>query len=172
MKFAKFPQILTACSFIFLAGCQSLPPVEFNRSEAVKARINLALAYLEQQDFPKAKENIDKALSHDSNDYLPHSVLGYYFQQIGEIQQANSAYQTALYLSQNRPDVLNNYGTFLCKQGQYTSAYTHFEQALQSEQPYYHQADTLANIILCANKEGNLEKKITAEQQLKKYRPK
>ncbi len=108
---------MTACILIFLlAACSSLPPssseVEFNRSEAVKARINLALAYLEQNDFPKAKQNIDKALAHDEKDYLPYSVLAYYYQQTGDAENAEKAYQTALKLSQNRPDVLNNYGTF------------------------------------------------------------
>ena len=76
MKFAIFSKILTACAVLFLAGCVSyqIDP-EFNRSEALKARINLALAYLEQQDYPKAKENIDKAIAHDIKDYLPYSVL-------------------------------------------------------------------------------------------------
>ena len=79
MKFVIFSKILTACAVLFLAGCVSsqIDP-EFNRSEALKARINLALAYLEQQDYPKAKENIDKAITHDSHDYLPYSVLAYY----------------------------------------------------------------------------------------------
>jgi len=51
MKFAIFSKTLTACAVLFLAGCVSsqIDP-EFNRSEALKARINLALAYLEQQD--------------------------------------------------------------------------------------------------------------------------
>ena len=79
---AIFSKILTACAVLFLTGCISsqIDP-EFNHSEALKARINLALAYLEQQDYPKAKENIDKAIAHDRNDYLPYSVLAYYYQQ-------------------------------------------------------------------------------------------
>lgn len=174
MSFAKFFRFLTACSVIFwLSACSSssptsTAPTEFNRSEAVKARINLALAYLEQNDFPKAKENIDKAIAHDKNDYLPQSVLAYFYQQTGDNTNAAQAYQTALRLSQNRPDVLNNYGTFLCKQGQFESAYRQFELALKSEQPYYHQADTLENIVLCAKQEPNLTKAQAALAQLEK----
>lgn len=72
MTFAKFFRNLTACSVaLWLVACANqTTQVDFNRSEAVKARINLALAYLEQSDFPKAKENIDKALEHDVKDYL------------------------------------------------------------------------------------------------------
>lgn len=161
--FAKYLKNITACITLFLlAACSSIPETvsetEFNRSEAVKARINLALAYLEQNDFPKAKQNIDKALAHDPNDYLPHSVLAYYYQQTADAQNAEKAYQQALKLSQNRPDVRNNYGTFLCKQGQFQQAYQQFEQAVASPKPYYHQADSLENIILCAKTEPNPQK--------------
>lgn len=161
--FAKFFSKITACIILFLlAACSSRfqpsSDAEFNRSEAVKARINLALAYLEQSNFPKAKQNIDRALIHDEKDYLPYSVLAYYYQKTGDTENAEKSYQTALNLSKNRPDVLNNYGTFLCKQGQFQQAYHQFEQAVESEAPYYHQADTLENIILCAKKEPNLNK--------------
>ncbi len=172
MNLAKFLRNLTACMLLsVLFGCSSQLPTSqttFNRSEAVKARINLALAYLDQHDLPKAKENIDKALSHDQNDYLPHSVLAYYYQQIGDQVRAEQAYQQALKLSNNRPDVLNNYGTFLCKQAKFDQAYQQFEQAVKSEQPYYHQADSLENIVLCAKQEPNLAKVNEALSQLEK----
>lgn len=177
MAIAKFLSKLTACSMVlWLIGCTTQPQtVAFNRSEAAKARINLALAYLEQQDYPKARENIDKALSHDSNDYLPYSVLAYYYQQTGEVEQAQQTYLKALTLSQQQsedrkpsPDVVNNYGTFLCKQGEFTQAYQQFDQALNSEHPYYHQTDTLENIILCAKQERNTTKIAETLQQLSK----
>lgn len=170
MNVATFQRKLTACLLGWLlAGCVSQPvQTEFDRSEAVKARVNLALAYLEQHDFPKARENIDKALAHDEKDYLPHSVLAYYYQQIGEAENATKAYEKALSLSEARPDVLNNYGTFLCKQGQVEQAYSRFEQALASEVPYYHQADTLENIALCARAAKNAAKQQEAIARLEK----
>ena len=177
MTFAKFFRNLTACSVaLWLVACSNqTAQVDFNRSEAVKARINLALAYLEQSDFPKAKENIDKALEHDAKDYLPHSVLAYYYQQTGDSQKAEETYQQALELSktqsksnQVRPDVLNNYGTFLCKQKQFDKAYQQFETALTSQEAYYNQADTLENIALCANMEKNVAKQNEALEALAK----
>lgn len=160
MFFAKFCRFLTACcALMLLNACTSnVPPTEFDRTEAVKARINLALAYLEQQDFPKAKENIDKALAHDSRDYLPHSVLGYYYQQLNQTDKAEESYQIALKLSRLKPDVLNNYGTFLCKQQKFEQAFSQFEQALTSSERYYHQADTLENIALCARQAQQRER--------------
>lgn len=177
MSFAKIYRFLTAClSAILLVACvNTSSQIAFNRSEAVKARINLALAYLEQNDFAKAKENIDKALIHDETDYLPYSVLAYYHQQIGETENAEQTYRKAIALSQTqsndqspRPDVLNNYGTFLCKHGQFAQAYNEFERALASKQPYYHQADTLENMVLCAEIAKDSPKQQQAFEQLRK----
>lgn len=173
MNIATFQRKLTACLLgLLLAGCASQPvQTEFDRSEAVKARVNLALAYLEQHDFPKARENIDKALAHNEKDYLPHSVLAYYYQLVGEVENATNAYDKALSLSQSHPDVLNNYGTFLCKQGNFDEAYRQFETALESKQPYYHQADTLENIALCAYSTKHHEKQHDAMRRLEKLSP-
>lgn len=178
MIFAKISRFPTAClSTMLLIGCVSTQQsqTEFDRHEAVKARTHLALAYLEQNDFAKAKENIDKAFSHDPTDYLPHSVLAYYYQQIGESENAERAYRKAISLSQAQsndqsplPNVLNNYGTFLCKHGRFSQAYTEFERALTSRQPYYHQADTLENIALCAEMAKDKSKQQQAFSRLSK----
>lgn len=114
-------------------------------------------------------------MEHDINDYLPHSVLAYYYQQVGDTNKAEKAYQAAIQLSQKQnhntqasPDILNNYGTFLCKQGKFEQAYSQFNLVLESEQPYYHQSDTLENLALCAYEAGNHQLKEDALTQLVK----
>lgn len=180
MFFVRFFRFFTACLVsIWLTACVSYtPPTDFNRSEAVKARVNLALAYLEAQDFAKAKENIDRAMTHDSQDYLPYSVLAYYYQKLGDTEYAEKSYQDAIALSRKQsktqqplPDVLNNYGTFLCEQGLFKQAYQQFEQALTKEQSYYHQADSWENIALCAKKAQDFERFEQAWQQLYSLEP-
>ena len=64
MNFAKLSRNLTACMLLsVLFGCSSHSPTSqtgFNRSEAVKARINLALAYLDQNNYRKQKRILIK----------------------------------------------------------------------------------------------------------------
>ena len=67
---------------------------------------------------------------------------------------------------------MNNYGAFLCKQSEFNNAYQQFEQALQSQELYYNQADTLENIALCAHQQQNRTKQNDAVTQLEKLDPK
>lgn len=182
MFFVKSCRFLTACAALcLLTACVSSRSItDFNRNEAVKARINLALAYLGEQDFAKAKENIDRAMAHDNQDYLPYSVLGYYYQQLRDPIAAEKSYQQALALSRKQsvnhqplPDVLNNYGTFLCEQGKFEAALSQFEKVLTNPARYYHQADTLENMALCAKQSGaagTFERAVQALQAIEPHR--
>ncbi|PJG85657.1 type IV pilus biogenesis/stability protein PilW [Conservatibacter flavescens] len=142
---------------LFLSACvsQQTEP-DFDKQQAAKARIELGLGYLHQQNITQAKLNLDKALSHAPNYYLVHSALAYFYQMQGETEKADSAYRTAIKLDSKQGDVLNNYGAFLCGQGEFEQAYQRFQQALNTPN-YYHQADTYENLALC-----NLSAKNTA----------
>ena len=55
----------------------------------------------------------------------------------------------AIKLDDKQGDVYNNFGAFLCGQGEFEQAYSQFNAALAAPN-YYHQADTYENIALCA----------------------
>ncbi|MGC7561018.1 type IV pilus biogenesis/stability protein PilW [Pasteurella sp. PK-2025] len=153
---------------LFLCACVSQPQrSEFDAKQAAKARVELGLGYLAQQDFVRAKQNFDKALSYSSDFYLVHSALAYFYQTQGQIEQASKAYDTAIKLDPSQGDVLNNYGAFLCSQGAFEQAYLHFEQALKS-QHYYQYADTYENMALCAFSQKNLQRYQQSVQNLMK----
>ena len=142
---------------LFLSACVSQTAnQDFDKQQAAKARIELGLGYLNQQDMPQAKLNLDRALAHAPDYYLVHSALAYFYQTQGEIDKANSAYLTAIKLDNKQGDVLNNYGAFLCGQNEFNQAYQYFQQALDTPN-YYNQADTYENLALC-----NLGEKNTA----------
>lgn len=139
--------LLTAC-------VSSAPNGTFDKQQAAKARVELAIGYLYQQDLAQTKLNLDKALSYAPDYYLVHSALAYFYQKQGLIEQADQAYIKSIDLNPEQGDVLNNYGTFLCEQGHFERAYTQFRQALNTPN-YYHQADTFENLALCAYAQNN-----------------
>lgn len=137
-----FPFLLSAC-------VSHSDTSNFDKQAAAKARVELALGYLQQQNGSQAKLNLDKALSYAPKYALVHAALAYFYQQQGDMERAKQAYLTAIKLDDKQGDVLNNFGAFLCAQGEYQAAYKQFTQALNSPQ-YYHQADSYENLALCA----------------------
>lgn len=142
---------LSAVIFPFIfSACVSQSTIQnFNQQSAAKARVELALGYLQQGNPQLAKINLDKALQHDKDYYLVHSALAHYYQQQGEIENAHREYEIALKLNNQQGDLHNNFGTFLCRQKQFEQAQQKFQLALNSPN-YYHQADTFENMALCA----------------------
>ena len=124
-----FPFLLSAC-------VSHSDTSDFDKQAAAKARVELALGYLQQQNSSQAKLNLDKALSYAPKYSLVHAALAYFYQQQGDVEHAKQAYLTAIKLDDKQGDVLNNFGAFLCAQGEYQAAYK--------------QSDTYENLALCA----------------------
>lgn len=162
----KMPISAVIFPFIFSA-CVSQPSMQsFDQQAAAKARVELALGYLQQNNPQQAKINLDKALQHDKNYYLVHSVLAHYYQLQGDVDNAQREYEIALKLDDKQGDVYNNFGTFLCGQNRFEQAQAQFEQALNAPN-YYRQADTLENMVLCAY---SAKKREIYQQTLQKLR--
>ena len=64
-------------------------------------------------------------------------------------KKRSKLYLQAIKLDDKQGDVYNNFGAFLCGQGEFEQAYSQFNAALAAPN-YYHQADTYENIALCA----------------------
>ena len=120
--------ILSAVIFPFVfSACVSQSSVDFDKQQAAKARVELALGYLQQNDFVQAKLNLDKALEHDERYYLVHSALAHFYQLQGDTEKAKQAYLQAIKLDDKQGDVYNNFGAFLCGQGEFEQAYSQFK---------------------------------------------
>ncbi|URL02517.1 type IV pilus biogenesis/stability protein PilW [Avibacterium sp. 20-126] len=152
----KIRYCLVTLFSLLLCACVSsqTSQEDFDKQQAAKARVELAIGYLEQRELRLAKQNLDKALAYAPNDYLVHSALAYFYQLQGDTERAENAYLNALKLEAKQGDVLNNYAVFLCEQGRFSQAYQQFQQALNSPN-YYQQADTYENLALCALAEKN-----------------
>lgn len=146
MSMIKKYWFLSLFGMLFLTGCSSMSQhTEVN--QAAYARVQVALGYLQQQQYQSAKQSLDKALQHNLDYYLPYLVLAYYYQLIGNTSQAESYYLIALEKDPNQGDIHNNYGAFLCQQGNVADAFKQFEAALASPD-YYRLSQTYENTAL------------------------
>jgi type IV pilus assembly protein PilF len=138
---------------LFLSGCVTVTELEsgsnFDSVAAADARIALGLEHLERKNMRKARQNLELAIKYAPNYYRSLNSIAYYYQQVGDIELATKAYKKALRESPRNGDVLNNYATFLCQQGQFKDAQALFKRAI--EQPSYSQvADSYENAALCS----------------------
>lgn len=146
---------------IALAGCVTVTQTAGNATqsdptEMAEARIALGLGYLENGSMIKARENLEKALQHAPDYYRSQLSMAHYYEAVGENDSARKMYRTALSKHPKNGNVLNNFGTFLCKQGEYDTADQYFRRAV--EQPYYYLISaSYENAGLCALKAGKTD---------------
>ncbi|GHW82686.1 fimbrial biogenesis and twitching motility protein, putative [Vibrio cholerae] len=146
---------------IALAGCVTVTETAGNATqsdptEMAEARIALGLGYLENGSMIKARENLEKALQHAPDYYRSQLSMAHYYEAVGENDSARKMYRAALSEHPKNGNVLNNFGTFLCKQGEYDTADQYFRRAV--EQPYYYLISaSYENAGLCALKAGKTD---------------
>ncbi len=129
---------------------------EMNNLEAARTRISLALEYLKAGNNTQAKFNLERAAKFAPKLPEVHYTLAYYFEQVKEFQQAKASYQTALKLVPNDPNTLNNYGTFLCRIGEYDEARAQLLKAIDTR-GYLRVSQSYENLALCAVKQDKFE---------------
>jgi type IV pilus assembly protein PilF len=112
---------------IFLAGCASQTTVETRQvtgstpgdaRRRAEAHASLAGEYYQRGNFPVALSEIRQALADDPS-YVPaHNMQALVFMQLREDASARESFERALRLEPNNPEVMNNYGWFLCLQNE------------------------------------------------------
>jgi type IV pilus assembly protein PilF len=144
--------LLISCSF--LQSCQSndeyneAPKNQPDLSKAASYNVQLGLGYLKQGDRPRAKKKLLTALDQEPHSPDINAAMAYYLEQTNELDDAKKYYLKAISLSGNSGAQFNNYGTFLCKQGDYSKAETYFLKAVKDPQ-YIHTAGAYENAGLC-----------------------
>lgn len=124
---------------------------------AASYNVQLGLSYLKQGDRPRAKKKLLTAFEQEPASPDVNSALAYYFEQTKELDQAEKYYLKAISLTGSGGPQLNNYGAFLCRQGDYKNAEKYFLKAVNDLQ-YIHTAGAYENAGLCALSVPNDEK--------------
>ncbi len=164
--FTHFLLILCVCSCSTLKKhtYASMPTSVHQRA---LARANLGLAYLEQGQVAQAENNLNQALQLVPDDQQIQLAMIAFFMQTDAHQKAKQLYDSLLARYPDDHQILHNYGTFLCQQGEYRSAIGYFQQAIRSGDA----ADSYENMARCAAKHGFLSESIASLQNLIQVSP-
>lgn len=116
------------CAFI-IQGCpqteggesaETLAPKK--RFEAAQYNTQLGIGYLKQGDQPRAKRKFLVALRLAPDSPEVNAAMGYFLEHTKDMSEAKVYYKRALSLAPKSGTQKNNYGTFLCRVGQYSEA--------------------------------------------------
>jgi type IV pilus assembly protein PilF len=126
MRSAIPPRLLGVCALLLsVAACtttrttSATAPTAGNWTEApleaAKYNVELGVAYLRQGNLADARTKLERALKEDPQNPAAHAAAALLYEQLGEESKADQHYATALRLKPGDPDILNNYGVFLCR---------------------------------------------------------
>jgi len=145
--------ILSCLPLLATAACTTVGGDNLQRnydaSEVAQANMRLGVAYMEQGDYDKALEKLERARKADSDYPMVHNMLGVLYQRLGETAEAEGSFKKGLALAPRDPTLLNNYGQFLCAQDRHEEGIKAFIRARENplnENP----ARALTNAGTCA----------------------
>lgn len=152
-------RLLVLSLLLALAGCASTPESPRFGSqpkEAAQLNAQLGAQYLSNDRLQLAKDKLDKALRQDPDNAEAHAVYGLLSMRLNQPEQAREHFETALDLRPDDPQILNNYGTFLCDEGDADAGVDRFLQA--AENPLYDTPSyAYANAGRCALRANKLD---------------
>lgn len=100
---------------------------------AAEVNVQLAIGYIKRGQMDVAREKLEKALKDDSK-YVPaYTTMAALMEMMGDSEKAEEYYRKALNVDAKNSDLLNNYGTFLCKYNKIDKAVEQFNKALANK---------------------------------------
>ena len=125
--------------------------------KAADLNAKLGAQYLQKGHYKLADEKLRKALSQSPDSIDANHYFALLQQQLGKTDSASKHFSKASRLAPDSPEINNNYGTFLCKQKQFSKADVLFNKAI-SDPLYSTPAYALANAGTCAQESNQINK--------------
>lgn len=155
----------------FLLACETTRELQTQRNEkkpnlidASELNVQLAIGYIQRQQYKPARDKLEKAIDQNSDNLLAYKTLAYLYALLGLEKEAEEKYKEALDLKPDDPDLSNSYGAFLCSTGKLEEAQEMFKVAYDN--PFYDgQYLAQSNAGSCFIKQGDYKK---AEALLRK----
>lgn len=155
----RIPAVLLGAALL-LAGCTTTEkkPDERPQSPRDAAAYNaqLGIAYLRKGNLAAARDKIERALKQDSQNATVRTTAGLIYERLGEDKKAETHYAAAMRLQPDDPEVLNNYGVYLCRKGRAREGERLFLKAARN---LIYRSPELAynNAGLCLRNAGQIE---------------
>lgn len=133
-------------------------PAEAEHQKAALVNVELGLHYLAEGQIARAKHKLVHAVTLAPNAAETHSALAYFFEKVGDSNEAMQEHKKALRLGgvKAKGALSNNYAVFLYRQNRFKEAKQAFQLALQDKH-YVHSAEVNENAGLCALKLSELK---------------
>lgn len=120
-----------------------------------RVRLELAGAYYGRGQMTTALDEVKQAIASDPTMAAAFNLRGLIYANLGDNALAEESFRRALALDRQDPDVMQNYGWFLCQQGKFPQAQALFKQAL--EVPRYRDTPrTMLSKGVCEARAGQL----------------
>lgn len=126
--------------------------------KAALLNIEMGQAYLAQGQLSRAKQKFVHALQLQPKLAEAHSAIGYFYESVGDIEEAEKHHSQAISYGSGKGRFYNNYGTFLCRQQRFKEADRAFNNALKDKQ-YLKTAEVYENAGLCALQQADNSEK-------------
>lgn len=123
-------------------------PTEADNRKRAAIRLQLAATYYQKGQFGIALEEVQRALQLDAQYADAYGLLGLINMDIGKHADAETSFQRALQIDGENPEILNNYGWFLCQTGRERQSIDYFRRAADSKL-YSTPAMSMQNAGLC-----------------------
>jgi type IV pilus assembly protein PilF len=128
-----------------------------NNRKAAETNTSLGQGYMQRRQYEIAQEKLKRAIAQDESYAPAHTVLAVLYETIGDLEQAEKEYATAVKYDSSDGDINNNYGAFLCRVGKGEGAEQYFLRAL--EDPFYNTPEiAYSNAGNCSLEQGDLDK--------------
>jgi type IV pilus assembly protein PilF len=144
--------MLALVTAALLAGCTSTSDApEVSEKDAARFNVQLGMNYMQRGDLEAAREKLERAVKQDPSLPAAHAALGILYERAGDVPRAHDHLRRATRLTPDDPSLLNNYGGFLCRQGEFKEGIRHFEMAAGNA--FYRSPEVaLANAGVCARR--------------------
>lgn len=149
---------------VLTSACSSTPKRDPNEPSISDIYMRKGVEYMNNGMLDVALQDLKHSVELDDRNGEAHDALAVLYQRLNQPIEAEREFQKALALTEDNAGTANNYGQFLCKQGQYDKAMMEFQKVISSKL-YASPWIALTNAGFCARTSG---KRADAEAYLRK----